>query len=156
MNKKIFITVFVAALLALLCAFVFLRKNNMETPELDAPQNEVKQEEIIDNLEQVLEEEVNEDSVDSQKVDVNASIYRPVNENNVETFSKVLKENEATEPASYEEKNVLQEGGVVEEVEDYGVRTNEDGLVEVTREFRMKSPRKYSFVDFGFLEKVVR
>lgn len=156
MNRKIFITVFVAALLALLCAFIFLKKDNMEIQELDAPQNEVKQEKIIDNSEQVLEDDVSEASVDSQKVDVNASIYKPVNENNVITPSKVIKENEATEPASYEEKNVLQEGGVVEEVEDYGVRTNEDGLVEVTREFRMKSPRKYSFVDFGFLEKVVR
>ena len=156
MNKKILITVFIATLLALLCAFMFLKKNNIEVPELDAPQNEIKQEEIINNSEQVLEEKASEASVDSQKVDANVSTYKPVNKNNVKTFSKIVKENEATEATSDEEKSIVQEGGIVQEIEDYGVRTNEDGLVEVTREFRMKSPRKYSFVDFGFLEKVVR
>ena len=156
MNKKILITVFIATLLALLCAFMFLKKDNKEKQELEIPQKGVNQEEVIDDSTPVLDDNVNEDSVDSQNVDVNTSIYKPVNENNVKTFSKVIKEDKTTETTSYEEKSIVQEGGVVQEVEDYGVRTNEDGLVEVTREFRMKSPRKYSFVDFGFLEKVVR
>ena len=49
---------------------------------------------------------------------------------------------------------VVQEGSVVEEVEpDYGIKKVGD-TIEVTREFKVKSPVKYSFKDFGILDKV--
>ena len=49
---------------------------------------------------------------------------------------------------------VVQEGSVVEEVEeDYGIK-KVGNTIEVTREFKVKSPTNYSFKDFGILDKV--
>ena len=74
------------------------------------------------------------------------------NEATVTSLNKTAKKT-ANEP-TIDDKVVVQEGSVVEEAEpDYGIRKVGD-TVEVTREFRIKSPIKYSFKDFGILDNV--
>ena len=148
MNKKTFIVVFIAALLAFWGAYLLLMKDVAEVVDIEDSSNVVK-EEIIDNdANNIQIEEKQETTTEPEnliKPALNNEVIK-VKEPAVAKKLDVIKE----------EADTVQVGGVIEEVEDYGVRNNEDGLVEITREFRMKSPRKYSFVDFGFLEKVTR
>jgi hypothetical protein len=50
--------------------------------------------------------------------------------------------------------NILKEVSIVEEVPDYGIMKDEDGNFVITRAFKAKSPEKYSFRDFGVIDKV--
>ena len=40
-----------------------------------------------------------------------------------------------------------------EEVIDAGIIKNSEGVIEITREFRANSSTKYSFKDFGIIDK---
>ena len=148
MNRKIFIVVFTAALLAFLGAYLLIKKDVTEVIDIDNSSNVVKEEIINSDVNNIQNEEKQETATEPENL-IKPALNSEVIKIKDPSVAKKL-------DVAKEEANTVQVGGVVEEVEDYGVRTNEDGLVEVTREFKMKSPRKYSFVDFGFLEKVTR
>ena len=51
-------------------------------------------------------------------------------------------------------ENIVQEASIVEEVPDYGIMKDEDGNIIITRAFGPKTKYKYSFRDFGVIDKV--
>ena len=144
MNNKSILVVILATLLALICAFFIMKKNNAELPDIE--EKTQIQQEVIESQNETNTNEISEDisNKDEIKKDVKTA-QKPVTK-------EPTTEEQTTEPVF--EKTVVQEGSIVEEVEDHGIRRNSDGTYEITREFKMKSPTKYSFVDFGFLEKV--
>lgn len=145
MNNKLVLVVILATLLALVCALFVIRKNNNELPNIEE-KNQVQQE-VID-----FQTEVNSSAVEEEVIVEKDNVVKNIKPSAKPAIKEVKEEENFEEPAL--EKIVVQEGSVVEEVEDYGIRRNADGTYEITREFKMKSPTKYSFVDFGFLEKV--
>ena len=155
MNKKIFVIVFIVALLAFLGGYLIIDKN--------ASVNVQSEEQVINveiDVNKNSKNDISVEKVQDTTSDVERIIIPDRNKPKSVLNNENIKIKNITETKMTDEKkegnSSVQIGGVIEEVEDYGVRTSEDGLVEITREFRMKSPRKYSFVDFGFLEKVVR
>lgn len=143
MNNKSILTIILAALLAFLCAFFIIKRDDADTSVTDNDLN--VQEEVVVSTDEPKEEIVEETKQKKMVNETKPLIKTPVEKPTVD----VNKE----EPVF--ERITVKEGGVVEEVEeDYGIKRNADGTYEITREFKMKSPTKYSFVDFGFLEKV--
>ena len=149
MDKKITITVIIAIFLALISAFLISRKTttvtnpkkNIEsTQEVFVEENSLKENTV---------EETEEVKSDENFVSPNKSV-KSANYPVIKPMEKPIKIEEPTF-----DNVVIQEGSVVEEVEDYGVKKVGD-TVEVTREFKLKSPTKYSFKDFGFLETVTK
>ena len=143
MNNKSILTIIIATILALLCAFLIMKKNDIKTAEKENIniQNKIT---ISDEQqsEEITEQVEEKDIIIDAKPMVKVQVTKPTAEIKEEKKETII------------ERTTIQEGGVVEEVEDYGIRKNNDGTYEITREFKMKSPTKYSFVDFGFLEKV--
>lgn len=152
MNNKSIITVVLAIILALLCACLMMKKDEINKPLSNetisnVSQQEKKQEEAVNELKQE-EIEVSKDSSDK--------ILQP---------EKILKEKPIinktiindSQPPVLEEKvvdNILKEVSIVEEVPDYGIMKDEDGNFVITRAFKAKSPDKYSFRGFGVIDKV--
>lgn len=152
MNNKSIITVVLAIILALLCACLIIKKDEINKPLSNetisnVSQQEKKQEEAVNELKKE-EIEVSKDSSDK--------ILQP---------EKILKEKPIinktivndSQPPVLEEKvvdNILKEVSIVEEVPDYGIMKDEDGNFVITRAFKAKSPDKYSFRGFGVIDKV--
>lgn len=152
MNNKSIITVVLAIILALLCACLMMKKDEINKPLSNetisnVSQQEQKQEEAVNELKQE-KIEVSKDSSDK--------ILQP---------EKILKEKPIinktivndSQPTILEEKvvdNILKEVSIVEEVPDYGIMKDEDGNFVITRAFKAKSPDKYSFRGFGVIDKV--
>lgn len=152
MNNKSIITVVLAIILALLCACLIIKKDEINKPLSNetisnVSQQEQKQEEAVNELKQE-KIEVSKDSSDK--------ILQP---------EKILKEKPIINktivndslPPILEEKvvdNILKEVSIVEEVPDYGIMKDEDGNFVITRAFKAKSPDKYSFRGFGVIDKV--
>lgn len=147
MNNKLVLVVILATLLALVCALFVIRKNNDELPNIEE-KNQVQQE-VID-----FQTEVDSSAAEEEVIVEKDNVVKNIKPSAKPAIKEVKEEENLAEPVL--EKVVVQEGSVVEEVEDYGIRRNTDGTYEITREFKMKSPTKYSFVDFGFLEKVTK
>ena len=143
MNKRTIITIIIATILALIFALLFLNKNETETVENKTviPEEVVVQEETVDEQKTEDLEEKNIEEKPVQQV--------------VKTYSKPSAQKTVkNEETPVFDQIVVQEGSVVEEAEpDYGIRKVGD-TVEITREFKVKSPVKYSFKDFGILDKV--
>ena len=145
MNNKRLIIFIIALILALVCA-LFISKKDSEVAEKLLP-DEVKEEAVVNNE---VEEKFEENSIQNEVLTKIEKVFNQKEENQKVDLSSQEKEN------VYSEENIVHEVGVIEEVEDFGIRKDSNGLVEITREFKLKSPTKYSFVDFGVLEKVVR
>ena len=143
MNNKTIITIVLAAILALISAFLILNKITSEKVLEEVNTSQPKR--------VVAEEVLNENEENAELEDIKQEEVKK-NEATVTSLNKTAKKT-ANVP-SIDDKVVVQEGSVVEEVEqDYGIRKVGD-TVEVTREFRIKSPIKYSFKDFGILYNV--
>ena len=143
MDKKTIIAIFVATFLALFtaCLILNIKKQNDETPE---SVNIQKQEQIVDEDEQ-NEASTKEDI--SEEVAIKSS-------NSVHQAEKKQPSTPTTKETPIFDNIVVKEGAVVEEVEkDYGIK-KEGNTIVITREFNYKSPKKYSFKDFGILDQV--
>ena len=102
------------------------------------------------NLAGVLDYEYNPDFKDVEKNIEEKPVQQVVKTYSKPSAQKTVK----NEETPVFDQIVVQEGSVVEEAEpDYGIRKVGD-TVEITREFKVKSPVKYSFKDFGILDKV--
>ena len=143
MDKKTIITIVLATLLALVTAFLVLNKN---TTAIQNENNINQQEETIVENETITEIE---------KIDSENSVEE------IKKDEKVLKPTASTKPVKSivkdvpaEDKTIVQEASITKDAEpDYGIRKVGD-TVEITREFEVKSPIKYSFKDFGILDNV--
>lgn len=143
MDKKTIITIIIATILALVSAFLILNKNTTEksVENVSTQQEETsttKEDIVIDEEMFVKEVEQTEKTTETEKKS------KPT--------KNMVKSQTSQTPVF--DQIVVQEGSVVEEAEpDYGIRKVGD-TVEITREFKVKSPVKYSFKDFGILDKV--
>lgn len=147
MDKKTIITVILATVLALLFACVILnKKTNSEQINQQVSQQEkvVVLDEASVEEENLVEDNATNLNEESEKAKNSASI-QPIKTNTVKSSTN-------KEPVF--NKIVVQQGSVVEEVEqDYGIK-KVGNTIEITREFKVNSPIKYSFKDFGILDKV--
>ena len=154
MDKKTLITIILAALLALVSAFIILKRNNnnevikpAQTPIETNVENEFVSEEKV-----TLEEDMQEDTLE-QTSEKASSVIKLFDKKQAKTSSAQNLTEEFVEQPVFD-NIVVQEGSVIKEVEeDYGIKKDGD-IIEVTREFKLKSPTKYTFKGFGFLDNV--
>ncbi len=152
MNNKSIITVVLAIILALLCACLIIKKDEINKPLSNetisnVSQQEKKQEEAVNELKQE-KIEVSKDSSDKFLQPEKILKEKPI-------INKTIVND--SQPPILEEKvvdNILKEVSIVEEVPDYGIMKDEDGNFVITRAFKAKSPDKYSFRGFGVIDKV--
>ena len=104
--------------------------------------SEEKKEELTQEdfqVENKLEE--SKQSKESSNVAETAKIIKPIVNDETPNFDQI----------------VVQEASIIEEVEDYGIFKDEKtGVVEITRDFKQKSPTKYSFDYFGLVNNISR
>ena len=147
MDKKIIITIILAALLAFLCAFLFLNKNQIEEVELEQIP-EVQEEVVLDKASIKNKIEMPEANKQEIKKSDNDIIVKPVEE------KIIIKQELINKEAEKINEEVIQQVSVSkEEIIDVGIIKNNEGVIEITREFRADSPTKYSFKDFGTIYK---
>ena len=142
MDKKTIITIIIATILALVSAYLILNKNTTDKllENVSTPQEEVSitEEPTIDKEIATKEFEQTKETSEAEKA--------------LKQTKNAVKPETSQTPVF--DKVVVQQGSVVEEAEpDYGIKKVGD-CVEITREFKVKSPVKYSFKDFGILDKV--
>lgn len=137
MNKKTLIVI----ILAILLAFVVALLSNNKQEDSTSITEEIKQEEILleenttNTVEKISNETLQQTSKDNTK---------PINIKPVQTLTEPLVE-----------KVTIQEATIIQEAEpDYGIKKLDNGDIEITREFKYKSPTTYSFKDFGFLYRI--
>ena len=139
-NKKVFLVVFIATILALLIALQFLPKRN--NSNLDTTKESV-------SIENVAEEKQHEKKETPPVEEISQNEQAQLSE------SKVVKtetNNTIKENVPVFEKLQVKESMKVERAEisfeDPGI-INDNGTIVVTRAFRVKSPDKYCFEGFG-------
>jgi hypothetical protein len=150
MNKKLLI-VFIAALLAFVLSYALWIKKAPETTNENDSQGTI-QEVVLEEKESV--EEVTE--IQKAEDDVVKSENEIIR--NTESIRKIVSTSKTEEKDNLPEieRITVKEAGVVEEVQEYGVMKDANGNIIVTRDFKIKSPSKYSYKDYGFLEKVTK
>ena len=151
MNKKIFLIILLAIIVAFISAFLLVKGKNI-SPELEL--------ETTNNTPVIIEESIKTTETESLSI-TKEDKEEKTKENIVQTTVK--KEMTAIEkpviiPLKVEEtpQATHLEGTVAEETVDYGIY-KEDGTnnIVITRNFSSKSPKRYSFKGFGFLDKVI-
>lgn len=152
-NKKKFLVILLALLLALAVSLIMHPKQTKKEKSLENNQTE---ETIIDisseslnkneEIEEIKENSQEENSTTENKI-TNKKIINKINES-----KKVDSKKE--EAPIFKKLEVKEETAKIEETgisfEDPGI-INDNGVIVVTRDFKLKSPRKYSFKDFGVL-----
>lgn len=137
MNKKEILVIVLAFILAIVFAN-YMMKSNKNIRHTDS---KAQVEEVVEN---------------SSEFPVEAEIEIPV-ENGKPAFVKEIKSD--AEQVS-QDVNILHKEGEASKVEklmiettDFGIKkSDETGIVEITREFRAESPAKYSFRGYGVLK----
>lgn len=147
MDKKIIITIILATLLAFLCAYLFLNKNQIEEIELEQVP-EVQVEIVLDEASVENKIEKQEDNKQEIKKSDSDIIIKPVEEKIIIKHDLINRESEKLNQEVIPQVNVSKE-----EVIDAGIIKNSEGVIEITREFRANSSTKYSFKDFGIIDK---
>ena len=123
---------------------IFNNKKQAETYENVLQESTTQEEVLTDDVASESEEVVSSESAEKKDIQSSSS-------DNVKkvVVTEQTSQDESEQPVF--EQIVVQEGSVVEE--DCGIR-KVGNTVEITREFRPKSPTKYSFKDFGILDNV--
>ena len=149
-RKKALFVIIVSAILAFAVAFVLKPKqlNTMTTSSVINPP--VTSEEIFENSTEKLSEQAIE-PVTSQKENKALTSASVSKDKEKITITDLKKEDQTP---FFEKLQVQEEVTKVEEAgvsfDDPGI-INENGVIVVTRDFKIKSPRKYSFKSFGVL-----
>ena len=153
MDKKTLITIILAAILALVSAFVLLKRNNTEvTKPAQIPIETKVEKDFVSEEKTTLEEDIQKDTLE-QTSEKASSVIKLFDKKQIQTNSTQNLVEEVIEQPIFD-NIVVQEGSVIKEVEeDYGIKKDGD-IIEVTREFRLKTPVKYTFKGFGFLDSV--
>ena len=153
MNIKPIITITIAILLALLCS-LFVFKNNINNPtELNFKNEKIE----------FIENNVSEDFIIDSSKEVQAEITEKVSKNETPKNDSDTTQKLKSESTKAIEKNIkietlsnnsFHEASITEEVPDYGIMKDENGNIIITRSFKTTSPVKYSFRDFGIIDKI--
>ena len=146
MDKKKAVLVIILALLLAFAVAILIKPKHMETiPTLNQEQEQVIEMNVSgieENIEVVEDKNVKEKP---EETTIKKVIVKPIDK----TVSKA--QNQAP---VFERLQVKEEASKVEEAsvsfEDPGI-IDKHGTIIVTRDFKIKSPRKYSFKDFGVL-----
>ena len=137
-NKKSFLVVVIAFILALVIAYVFVNKN--KTSVVEEP---VKQEVIEDITETKFNVSEDVNDVKTEKIIIEESKTVSDNLQKTTVQKQLIQKSETLKP---EIENVEKTVSEQEKLYDVGIikdsLTNE---VVITREFKMESPAKYSF-----------
>ncbi len=143
-KKKALLIVLLAALLAFVIAYLIKPREEKELPEIK--QSTIEQVETSSIEETPQEDESTELLKETNKSPVLTEV-KEVKKSNV------VSKSEKVQPV-FDKLEVKEEISKIEEAsvyfEDPGI-INENGTIVVTRDFKIKSPRKYSFKDFGVL-----
>ena len=142
-KKKVLIIIF-AIILAIIVAIFINSKRPVVAPEnmMDISEDVVQESVVVESSEELEEESAEPSKEESfkKKNEITKTSNKP---SAIGEETPVLKKIEVKEVSEQ-----VEEAGVI--FEDPGI-INENGTIVVTREFKIKSPRKYSFKDFGVL-----
>ena len=152
-NKKKILVILLALLLALAVSLIMhpkqikkeksLENNQIEETIIDISSESLNKNEEIEEIQETSQEDI---SINENKL-TNKKIINKINDS-----KKVDSKKE--EAPIFEKLEVKEETAKIEEAgisfEDPGI-INDNGVIVVTRDFKLKSPRKYSFKDFGVL-----
>ena len=144
MNQKTAITITLAIVLALICALLMFKTNKE-----DIPQSEVLNKESSQVI--LQDEEKNEENSEKHVNSIDDSNKINQSEKDIAKTIPVEKQKIIESPNN---ENIIHEASVVEEVPDYGIAKDSNGDIIITREFGKKSAIKYSFRDFGTIDKI--
>lgn len=154
-NKKKILVILLALLLALAVSLIMhpkqikkeksIENNQIEETIIDISSESLNKNEVIEEIQETSQEKVSITEAKSKLTD--KKIINKTNDTN-----KVDSKKE--EAPIFEKLEVKEETAKIEEAgisfEDPGI-INDNGVIVVTRDFKLKSPRKYSFKDFGVL-----
>ena len=152
-NKKKILVILLALLLALAVSLIMhpkqikkeksIENNQIEETIIDISSESLNKNEVIEEIQETSQEEI---SINESKL-TDKKIIDKINES-----KKVDSKKE--EAPIFKKLEVKEETAKIEEAgisfEDPGI-INDNGVIVVTRDFKLKSPRKYSFKDFGVL-----
>ena len=145
-REKSIIIIFFAIVLALICSLLIFKPNK---PKIQSNES------LYENTSQILLKESEKNIEDVGLINNEpVSDGEPVVPKIQSSFSekKILQEKQNVSEQSKEE--IIHEASIIEEVPDYGLIKDEQGNIIITREFGKKSSIKYSFRDFGVIDKV--
>lgn len=147
-NKKKILVILLALLLALAVSLIMhpkqikkeksLENNQIEETIIDISSESLNKNEVIEENQETPQEEI---SINESKL-TDKKIINKINDSKKEE-APIFKKLEVKE-----ETAKIEEAGI--SFEDPGI-INDNGVIVVTRDFKLKSPRKYSFKDFGVL-----
>ena len=144
MNQKTAITITLAIILALICALLIFKTN-----EKTSPQNENLNKEPSQVI--LQDEEKNKENTEKHVNSINDSNKINQSKKDIAKTIPVEKQRIIESPSN---ENIIHEASVVEEVPDYGIAKDSNGNIIITKEFGKKSAIKYSFRDFGTIDKI--
>ena len=147
-KKKSILIIILALIMALVVALMIQPKR---TTPLELKDNQ-KEGTIFESSTSVNEEDIKEEpeTVNEEKIiEEKASANKQENKNTTKATSTTNLDTPTFERLEVKEEiNKVEEAGV--SFDDPGI-INDNGVIVVTRDFKLKSPRKYSFKDFGVL-----
>lgn len=148
-KKKSILIIILALIMALVVALMIQTKH---TTPLEIKDSQ-KEKTIFDSSTSVNEEDIKKEIFktvnEEKKVEEKASANKQENKSTAKaTFTTNLDTPTFERLEVKEEINKVEEAGV--SFDDPGI-INDNGVIVVTRDFKLKSPRKYSFKDFGVL-----
>lgn len=160
MNKKSFLIILLAALVAFISAFfisnVIQDKNelpNISDLEQIGTDNDTVEKSIQDNT--LNNEETAADTKSS--VETQATVKAQQKTATKEIKKQISKEEKVINSSNAESLQKTLEVSIEEETVDYGLYREEGtGNIIITRHFSSKSPTKYSFKGYGIIDKVVK
>ena len=160
MNKKSFLVILLAALVAFISAFFISNviQNKNEKPN-------ISDSEKIETNNDTIEKSIQDNALNDEETATN-------NETTVETQTTtkaqqkaatkeikkyIPKEEKVINSSNAESLQKTLEVSIEEETVDYGLYREEGtGNIIITRHFSSKSPTKYSFKGYGIIDKVVK
>lgn len=143
-KKKAVLVIILALLLAFTVAMLTKPKQIKTIPALNQKEELITETEapVVENSE-VLKNE------DNSNIKIETTTEKPITKFIDKTTVELQEQTPFFEKLQVQEETTkVEEAGV--SFNDPGI-INENGVIVVTRDFKIKSPRKYSFKDFGVL-----
>ena len=160
MNKKSFLVILLAALVAFISAFFISNviQNKNEIPDISDSEkieinNDTIEKSIQDNA--LNDEETAADTKFSVETQTSTKAQQKTATKEVKKY--IPKEEKVINSSNAESLQKTLEVSIEEETVDYGLYREEGtGNIIITRHFSSKSPTKYSFKGYGIIDKVVK
>lgn len=151
MNNKKVLIIAIAALLAIFVAFFIAQKKSSYNQLEDKP--EIVTSEDVNLDKSSLDESTLETNKEAEKPEILSNITAKEKKDISYNTKQITTQKESNLP-TFTKLELREEQKQIEKVgitfDDPGIH-NDNGTIVVTRDFKIKSPRKYSFKDFGVL-----